>query len=507
MRKTILLKGLSGLSAAWRRRYLIAIPILVMPIIGGAVGLLAPKKYQTYTTILIQEAAKQNPFLKDLTVETNLRERMPALQSLLHSRHILAEVAFKIGLTDKETPREIAGRRIAELSAALNVKLVGDDLVKIMYESENPDRMAEVLQLVSLRFVERIIAPERSAIKSSEDFLGEELERRHKNLEIAEANLAAYKTKFAGQLPDLHSRNVTRLGNLKETLSQTKTQLNGAVAAWTDLRSRVFKTNPVIGEIEQRIVETRSELTILRSRYTDKHTLVQGALRKLNSLEDERANVLAESEELKTDDLDRLWRMATQRSTGIEGEKQPLLISQLEKLQDSESQVSNFEKQIESMEEEITKLETTVSGFGAHEKKLTELQRDLQVKRKIYQDLSERHQLARVTGALGKAEEKERVKLIDPPFTPLAPSNMPAIVFVILGLFGGVALGIGLAICAELLDLTIRYRHQLEALIDVPTLTRIPLLKVEGMSPEDGGGRLEMSADTFELKLVEGSNG
>ena len=45
--------------------------------------------------------------------------------------------------------------------------------------------------------------------------------------------------------------------------------------------------------------------------------------------------------------------------------------------------------------------------------------------------------------------------------------------------------------------------RQVDSVIEIPVLTRIPLLKLEGMSPEDDGGRLELSAETLELKLVE----
>jgi len=47
--------------SAWRRRYLIAIPIVIMPLLALGFGVLSPKKYMSYTTVLIQEAAKLNP--------------------------------------------------------------------------------------------------------------------------------------------------------------------------------------------------------------------------------------------------------------------------------------------------------------------------------------------------------------------------------------------------------------------------------------------------------------
>jgi len=51
------------LTAAWRRRYLIVTPMLVLPVLGGIAGHFAPKTYETKMTILIQEPGKLNPFL------------------------------------------------------------------------------------------------------------------------------------------------------------------------------------------------------------------------------------------------------------------------------------------------------------------------------------------------------------------------------------------------------------------------------------------------------------
>ena len=478
MRKQILENALAIVWSAWRRRYLICIPILLMPVVATVVGMISPKKYESHTTILIQEAAKQNPFLKDLTVATNLSDRMDALNALLHSRHVLADVAFKLGVIDRDTPKQDAARKIGELSRDLRATLVGDDIIKIIYTSDDPSRMEETLKLVSIRFVERVIAPQRSSIMNSESFLEKELSERRAELITSEQNLSAYKSEFASELPDLHSSNVVRLANLKQALATKKTEMQGAQVARDDLKQRMYRTSPVVGKIEEKIVDILSDLAVLRSRYTDNHTKVQASLRKLSSLENERAKALTVSQGLKDEDLERLWSMAANSAlaqTGS-GDRQPLLVSQLERLQEADSKAISLAEEVRSTEEEIIKLESKVSGFGEHERRLGELDRDLRIKRKIYEDLAERHQLARVTGKLGKAEEGEQVKLIDPPFTPSLPSNLPVVVFTILGVFAGIALGVGLAVVAEIIDLTIWRRRQLEQITDVPVITRIPPL-------------------------------
>ena len=63
--------------SAWRRRYAIIVPALLLPVLGGIVGHMAPKKYAAHTSMLIQETAKMNPFLEDLAISAMLKERFP----------------------------------------------------------------------------------------------------------------------------------------------------------------------------------------------------------------------------------------------------------------------------------------------------------------------------------------------------------------------------------------------------------------------------------------------
>ena len=466
--------------AGWRHRYLIVLPILLMPLLGLLVGVVSPQKYQTSTTILFQEAAQHNPFLEDLSIATNLSGRMEALTALLHSRHILAGVAWQMKLLDEQMDEREKAQVIGELSKSLKCKLVGENLIKITYSAEQKQGMKDTLSMISMHFVERVLAPQRSSIVQSENFLSQELELRSKDLISAETALAEYKNRFASELPTLHSANVARLAALKALRAERQIELEGARAAQSSLAIRLSQTNPVVGKIEEAIVNVMAELTQLRARYTDNHSQVQGLVARLNSLEKERARVVKATQSIDTNNLDqqqleRLWALAT--SNGQDNSPHAphmLLVSQLERLQQADDHIRRLEKEVSSLATEIDKLAQRVNEYGQHERRLNELNRNIQVRQKIYQDLAERYELARVTGSLGKKEESERVKLIDPPYEPLAPSNMPLIAFALAGLIGGAGLGIGLACLSELLDSSIRRRDSLSQMLKVPVLARIP---------------------------------
>jgi len=493
MRNEIMKTVFIYMCGAWRRRYLICLPILILPILGLVISIMSPKRYETRTTLLIQEAAMMNPFLKDLTVSTNLKKRMESLNALLHSHHVLSDVAFKLELIKEETPHQEKIRVIRSLSNSLQARLVGNEIVEIKYVSRDPKKMVEVLNNVTVRFLEKIIAPQRSSIYKSESFLKKELDKREENLLSAEAELADYKSQHASGLPELHSRNVIRLSQFRDDLAEKRTLLKGALAERKAMKSRLAQTNPVVGQIEQQIVKVMGDLAVLRSKYQDQHSSVRAALRKLESLQGERAKTMAVKRELTGETMERLW----DRAANIEASDQnmPLLVEQLKHLQEAENKVKSLEEEVKSLEFEYTEVEKIVSGYGNHEKKIEGLKRSVSVKRKIFEDLSERHQLALVTGALGKFEESDRVKMVDPPFEPTKPSNLPLLIQILAGLISGIFLGLGLAVTAEMLDTSVHVQKQVESLTNLPVLVRIPIQKSLGFDTETGGLDLEQELD------------
>ena len=459
------------LAGAWRRRYVIVTPVLVLPILGVLVSMVTPKKFTAHTSMLIQETAKMNPFLEDLAVSSMLKERMAALQTLLHSRHILGAVADERGLLDANSSAERRDEVIAELSSALKVDMAGKDLIRIDFAANSADGMKEMLETVSKHFVEQLLAPERSSMKDSAYFLAKHLKLRREDLDKGESELANFKDEHAAELPELHASNITRLSQLRQRLAEREAELAGAQKSLGGLNRQLSRTNPVVGRIEEQIVTTRGELALLKARYTNGHSGVRGALRTLRRLEEERQRVLATGE--RPLDPDKLWDIASTAQIGNDDSAQPLLVAQLENVLLARSKHDGLQEETTRLRSLIEELATKTAGFGNHERELLRIQRDLKVKRALYEDLLNRYEMARVTGSLGNFEQSKRIKIIDRPFTPTAPSNLPMLLFALGGLLGGIFLGSGLALVAELTDNTIRRRDQLQLLTGLPVLSRL----------------------------------
>ncbi|KJG56597.1 chain-length determining protein [Photobacterium kishitanii] len=460
------------LTAAWRRRYMIVIPIFIMPFIGLVIAKLSPKHYESHTSMLIQETAKMNPFLEDLAVSTMLKERLSALQTLLHSRHILGLVAEERGYTHKSmSPQEI-DKAIAQLSKSLTVRMAGKDLIRIDYRSNNPDRMKTTLETISRYFTDQLLAPERSSMKDSSQFLAEHIKFRRKELDIAEEELVDFKNRENTTHPEMQLSSLDRLAKLKQRLYERQAELAGAKKRLGSIDLQLSKTNPVIGKLEEQIIKIRAELTLLQAKYTPKHSQIQGRLRNLTRLQKERARLLSQKPAgLSTE---QLWDIASSNPGKNIAQSPPILLSQLEELQEATAKVDALEEETRVLEVIITEIEKKVASFSQNEKQLAQLQRDLVLKRQLYNDLVNRFEMAKLTRSLGVFEQEKRIKIIDRPYTPTSPSNFPSYFFAIAGFIGGIGLGAGLAFLTEVCDTSIRRKDQITMLSSVPILSRIP---------------------------------
>ncbi|GLO63433.1 chain-length determining protein [Vibrio sp. MACH09] len=460
------------LCSAWRQRYVIVIPMLILPIIGGIVSYVSAKQYRSHTSMLIQETAKMNPFLEDIAVSTGFKERINGLRTLLKSRHILHSVAREQNLINDDMSPQQQEQVVRQLANSLSVKQIGNDFVSITLTSKNRDEIKPVLESVSKHFIEQLLAPERSSIKDSSEFLSIHINERREALNSAELALTKFQTQHPDISPTLQQENLSRLATLKQNLAEKQALLAGIEKSLGSIDQQLSNSNPVVGRLEEEIIETKSELTLLKAKYTDNHSLVQSKERQLYRLETDRSRLInSTTSQLSSDTL---WDIASTSAISSSDETPNLLVTQLHSLQLARAKYESLKAETLSLENMIEELQQTTFRYSEKAKTLSHLQRDTAHKQRLYDELVERYEMAQLTGSLGVFEQNKRVKIIDLPFRPVSPINLPLLVYVLAGLIAGSALGIGLSIIIELFDSSFRYKDELEDATQLPVIATFP---------------------------------
>ncbi|WP_191600476.1 GumC family protein [Marinomonas algicola] len=465
------------LCAAWRHRYLLVIPPLILPIVGFFLSTVAPRIYDNHTSFLVQESATLNPFLKDLSVDSQIQQRMKALNTLLHSRHILQKVAGEEGLYSESASDYQKDRIISRLSANLKVSLFGSDLIRITYRSDSKEGMDTTLKAVREVFIDQLLAPERSSMRNSEAFLLTQLDTQRSQLETAEAALAKFKSKHVMQLPSLFNNNVTSISELRQLIAEKEIEFAGQEAVMASLHTQLIRNNPIVAQLENDIVSHKRELSTLLSRYTLQHSKVVIANAKLRRLEQELKDLIELTAKIDNiDELERLWQSSSIAPPG-NIDSHSLSLSPNNEIESARLRYSRIKQELSQLRKQHDGLFQLINSSSDIEQTLQTLTRDLQVQNKIYQETLDRYERAKVTGALGSYEQRDRIKIIDKAYVPSSPSNMPRLLYVILGVVAGIGLGVGTAIILELTDSRIRYIKDVQKIANVPVLARLPRIK------------------------------
>lgn len=461
------------LEAGWRRRYLVCVPVLLMIPLSILGSRFAPSTFEARTIILLQETGKENPFLKDFVVGLHVKERISALRTLVKSEHVLLNVLKDIRTADELADQRRTAFDMRSLAGAITLELVGTDLLELRLKGSHPLGMGRTLSAIKQRFLERLLAPERSTLAGTRDFLATQLDQRRAALEASERELADLRIKHAGKLPVLYASNVQRLATMQQQLQEHSMQLASARANVDAVKQQMVGSNPIISRLEESIVQITTELTSLRSRYTSEHSEVQSAQRKLARLQAERQSYLDVSRAIEGADLERLMSMAA--ATDSDGQRAPpLLVSQVLRLQEARARQITLEKDVETLARAVEDLQHAISEFAPIEQMQSQLEKKITSARETYQSFSERYDKASTSFALGQFEEPERIKVIDAPQDPTIPITLPKILFVVIGIVAGIVLGVSLAIVAELLDPRLRTNEQFHRLTGLPVLGRLP---------------------------------
>lgn len=408
------------IGAAWRRRFLILIPFLLLTIGSVAASILLPKTYTSTALILLQEEGPQELAAnRSAASDLKIRARVAALEVLLKSDRVLTEVASRINGIDAVANPSLAALAVKDLRERLSIQIHDVYFVSISLTGSNPEALKQELDAVVARLFELLLLPS-NATSSAIDFL---IKQQGESISQLEARLVELNAS-AGDL------TIAALGQTIEQRDAAAATARRADAearqATINLREAVFG---VIGD-QPRLRALSAEIATLR--------------RQLDAA-------------------------PAAQKPDIEAK-----IAGLQELAPLEARANEARRLAGAATERLATAESVLADHRARADARDAVERELLEARAAADQLrarfrSQRDQTLRILDA------PDQLKMVDEPKAPAAPTNS-TLKLLFIGVAGGLGLGLGLAVLAEQLDQSVRGEEDLNAATELPVLARLPSL-------------------------------
>ena len=454
------------------RKAVITIFVLVNLVVL-AVGLMWPKVYKAYTTIVVEEKRVIQPLMQGAAVATEVADRARLAREVIYGRKIMDQILESANWKKENPTLAEQDKLIHKLTRNTTVTNIGKDIIKIEYSDDDPMRAFNVTKKIADLFISETISAKAAESQSAYEFINKQTEAYHEKLIKAEEQLKEFRSANLDARPGSEADIGANLNQLQMRIQQATQDLREAEVKKTSLEQQISGEAEVAstlsreGQFRSRIAELQSRLDTLRLSYRDTYPDIVEIKHQIEVL----------NQAIVEDQQHRAAAKASGRVVLNEGVINNPLYQQLKQ------ELSQVKVNIQMLNARIAEAKRMLAqelelGKRVHggEAALSELTRDYQVNRDIYQDLLRRRENARVSMNLDIEAQGLAIKIQEPVQIPRQTSGLRLFHFVIGGLLLGIALPPGLIFASTNLDPRIRVGAIISEKRKLPLLAVVPHL-------------------------------
>lgn len=470
-----------------RRLKPIGIAAIAATALGFAISFAFSPEYTSRSLVLVEKQTVPAGYVKPIVTSAPI-DRLITLQQQVLSRsrlegmisrlglakkgksldEIIEEIQHRTSITEAENASSGAGGK-SNSASALSRRSTEFPGFNVNVTADNPHDAQQICgEVTSMLLAENLKMREQVAL-STTDFLARQLSEAKNNLDEKDKELAAFKSRYLGQLPSDVGNNLKILEGLNSELDANTQALNRAqqdktytesvltqqIAAWKS--SQTSLTSETIG---QRLVTLRTQLIAMQARYTEDYPEVAKTKKDIAALETKQKELNSAG----SDSLDTGGSKA--EPTGILQLRQ-----QIHQNENAIARATLEEKRLQGL---IDTYQHRLTLSPEVEEKYEQFTRDNEVAHKVYDNLLMNKSESEEQTDLEHRQQGEQMRLLDPASLPDSPSFPVRWKFAAGGLGAGLGLGFTIALWLELRDKVMRDEKDVQAALGLPMLTSLP---------------------------------
>ncbi len=473
------------LAIARRWAWFMAAAFVIVVVASLVVALQQPRSYQV-SAVLMAEGTRIAADVARQAAVVSAEDRMRQASQRIMNRDNLVDLAKRLNVfeLDPGVPPLKEADLARLMRSSLGFQLRTDNqhtwqrpdatiVFDLSFQHGNPEKALQVVNELIRLFVEGSSREQTEQARQTSEFLAQEAEKLRKELEVYENRIAAYRRSHEGAMVEGQAIAMSSIQSLEADLRAVEQSHRAALEEQRTLEVELVGARaglsvaggmPVAAPsvTEQELARARTELSQLRSVYSEEHPDLRALLRRIQSLEQ------------------ALIREGSTRSPSRDAAEAQarLAVSRLEALlAAAQSRAALLQGQQSAIRANIAQMRAQLSRAPQVERDLAAMQRDYEIAQTKFEDIRSQQRSAQIASSLIDAQSGARFSVIEPPIRPEYPMSSGRKKTVALGVIAAFAAALGLAALLETLFPRVRGENAVTAITGQKPLVVIPYIK------------------------------
>ena len=481
------------LRMAWRRRWFIAIPAVVIASSTAVVSMFLPNVYRASTNVMIVPQRVPEEFVQS-TITNPLAERLDMISQQILSRTQLERIIQEFNLYERDRRQMIMEDVIERMRKDIRISVSANTRRRdrsasfsVSFDSPNARTAMRVTERLGSLFVRENLEDRQLLADQTSQFLQSQLEEARRRLLDQEARLRDFRQRNSGQLPEQVAANLTLMQGAETRLQSNLERQNGdrdRLAALEKTLAEVGSPTSVVMQTPPSPPRTDGPMTAAEALGAARTALRSLELRlKPEHPDIKRQKSLIVELEAKAEEEALRQPLSQVNPTPVVTVNRDVA-TRIERMR---ADIMELRQRIESARREEAVLRETISQQQARvatapglQSQLTDLMRDYATVNDSYISLLKRSEESKLSVKMEQRQIGEQFRIIDGarlPERPISPDRFRINMF---GILGGLAVGLALVALLEYRDTSFKSDDDVMTSLALPVLAVIPIMTNAG---------------------------
>ncbi len=463
-----------------RNRYLaIAVAVAVLSIFTWG-SFLIPKVYEATANVSIENAGIIKPLIQGAGVTVSSEERMRNIRNRITSRSIIERVVKKLGMDKGFTSPSQDDDLAASIQSSIRVTMrsFGEretDLFTVAFRGSNPETVRNLTATLVQEFINESVEFQRSDAVGAYEFIEGQLEEYKHKIEASDKAIRAFRERNPQMVPQNETTIVGRIENFQTARIDGEIRLKELIRKKESLQKQLSGEKELTvafvsrdGSPESRLNFLNSQLMTLMTKYTDNYPEVV----KVKSEIDELQKQIAQAASVGRAE-------SAGNSPGEMRAMNPVYRQIKEEMQRTDTEIESLKARINELGRQSDLGRNILGRMPKEQEEWSKLQRDRNVIQRVYDDLLQKLENARVSKNLELADKSTKYRVVDPPVLPRIPVKPNRVILILLGVMLGIVSGVGTVIGIDYFNNSFKDEDTLRKELNMHVLAAIPSIVIE----------------------------